>query len=87
MKSIIGFLNNSNLRSIISTSLIIHLQLVKTIYFAALEEIYYNVVPHLSALSCNHFITRLISFTKNTSNQRSIFSVYGPWMIKISVFE
>jgi hypothetical protein len=50
------------------------------IYFAVLEEIYNNVVPHWSAflISCNHSITRLISFTKNTSNQRSILSVYGP---------
>jgi hypothetical protein len=36
-------------------------------YFAALEEIYNNVVPHLSAvlISCNHSITRIISFYKN----------------------
>jgi hypothetical protein len=48
--------------------------------FAVLEEIYNNVVPHWSAvlISCNHLITRLISFTKNSSNQRSILSVYGP---------
>ncbi len=38
------------------------------IYFAVLEELYNNVVPHLSAvlklISCNHSITRIISFTK-----------------------
>jgi hypothetical protein len=41
---------------------------------------YNNVVPHLSAvsISCNHSITRIISFTKNGSKQRSIVSVYGP---------
>ncbi len=50
------------------------------INFAVLEEIYNNVVPHWSAvlICCNHSITRLISFTKNGSNQRSILSVYGP---------
>jgi hypothetical protein len=49
-------------------------------YFAVLEEIYNNVVPHLSAvlISCNHSTTRIISFTKNASNQRSVVSVYGP---------
>ncbi len=31
-----------------------------------------------SLISCNHSITRLISFTKNGSNQRSILSVYRP---------
>jgi hypothetical protein len=48
--------------------------------FAVLEEIYNNVVPHWSAvlISCNHPITRLISVTKNASNQRSVLSVYGP---------
>jgi hypothetical protein len=80
MNSVIGFLNNSNLHAIISLLLTIHLQLVKKIYFAVLEEIYNNVVPHWSAvlISFNHSITRLISFTKNCSNQRSILSVYGP---------
>ena len=49
-------------------------------YFAVLEEIYNNVVPHWSAvfISPNHSITCIISFTKNASNQRSILSVYGP---------
>jgi len=58
VKSIIGFLNNSNLHAIISTSLI------KKIDFAVSEEIYNNVVPHWSAvlLSCNHSVTGLISF-------------------------
>jgi hypothetical protein len=71
---LLGFLNNSNLHAIIPTSLLI-------IYNAVLEEIYNNVVPHWSAflISCNHSITRLISFTKNASNQRSILSVYKPW--------
>ena len=72
MKSIIGFLNNSNLHEIISTLLIINLQWVYKIYFAVLEEIYNNVVPHWSAflISCNHSITRFISEIN--------FSVYGP---------
>jgi hypothetical protein len=50
------------------------------IYFAVLEEIYHNAVPQCSAvlISCNHSIMRLISFSKNGSNQRSILSVYGP---------
>ncbi len=39
MKSIIGFINNSNLHAIISTLLIINLHRVKKIYFAVLEEI------------------------------------------------
>jgi hypothetical protein len=53
------------------------------IYFAVLEEIYNNVVPHWSAvlISRNHSITRIISFTKNASNQRSIPSVYEPWIL------
>ncbi len=36
-------------------------------YFAVLEEIYNNVVPHLTAvlIFCNHSITRIISFYKN----------------------
>ncbi len=74
MKSSIGFLNNSNLHAIISTSLTINLQWVNKIFLAVLEEIYNNVVPHWSAflISCNHLITRLISFTKNASNLRSI---------------
>ncbi len=44
------------------------------------EEINNSVVPHLSAvlISCNHSITRIISFTKNGSKQGSIVSVYGP---------
>jgi hypothetical protein len=67
MKSIIGVLNNSNLHAIISTPLI---------YFAVSEEIYNNVRPAI-LISRNHSITRLISFTKNVSNQRSILSVYG----------
>ncbi len=80
-KSSIGFLNNSNLHAIISTSLTINLQWVKKVYFAVLEEIYNNVVPHWSAflISCNHSTSRLISFTKNDSNLRSILSVFGPW--------
>jgi hypothetical protein len=69
MKPIIVFLHNSNLHVIISTSLIYNDS--KNYYFAVLEEIYNNVVPHWSAvlISCNHSITRLISFTKNASNQ------------------
>jgi hypothetical protein len=43
MKSIIGFLNNSNLPAIFSTLLIINLHGVKQIYFAVLEEIYNSV--------------------------------------------
>ncbi len=39
MKSITGFLNDSNLHAIISILLIINLQWVKKIYFAVLEEI------------------------------------------------
>jgi hypothetical protein len=80
MKSIIGFLINSNLQAIISTSLTINLQCVQKIYFAVFEEIYNNVVTHWSAvlISWNHPITCLISFTKKASNQRSILSVNGP---------
>ncbi len=48
IKSIIGFLNNSNLQAVTPTSLIINLQWVKIIYFAVLEEIFNNVVPHWS---------------------------------------
>jgi hypothetical protein len=43
MKTIIGFLNNSNVHAIISTLLIINFYGVKKIYFAVLEEIYNNV--------------------------------------------
>jgi hypothetical protein len=45
-----------------------------------LEEIYYNVVPHWSAIliSRNHSITRLDPFIKSASNQRSLLSEYGP---------
>ncbi len=79
IKSNIGFLNNSKLHAIISTSLIIIFHRQK-IYLAVLEEIYNNVVLHWSAvlISRKHSITCLISFTKNASNQRSILSVYGP---------
>ncbi len=38
---------------------------------------------HIS-ISCNHSITRLISFTKNASNQRSILPVCGP---KVGIFK
>ncbi len=69
IKSIIWFLNNSNLHAIISALLIINLHGSRghpTIYFSVLEEIYNNVVPHWSAalISRNHSITCLISFTK-----------------------
>jgi hypothetical protein len=69
IKSIIWFLNNSNLHAIISALLIINLHCPRghpTIYFSVLEEIYNNVVPHWSAtlISRNHSIARLISFTK-----------------------
>jgi hypothetical protein len=66
MNSIIEFVNNSNLHAIISTSLIINLQRVYKIYLVVLEEIYNNVVPRWSSvlISCNHSITRLMSFTK-----------------------
>ncbi len=77
MKSIIKFLNNYNLHAVISTSVIIYLQWVKKIYFAVLEEIYNNVVPHWSAI-LQSFNYSLISFIKNASNQRSILSVYEP---------
>ncbi len=43
MKSIIVFLNNSNLHAILSTLLKINLQWVQKIYFAVLEEIYNKV--------------------------------------------
>ena len=43
MKSIVGFLNNSNLRAIISKLLIINFFEYKKIYFALLAEIYNNV--------------------------------------------
>jgi hypothetical protein len=66
MKSIIQFLNNSNLHAIISTLLIINLHWAKNNYFVVLEEIY---VGH-QVYSRNHSITHLISFTKNGSNQR-----------------
>jgi hypothetical protein len=45
MTSIIGFLNNSYLLAIISTSLITN-TLSQKIYFAVLEEMYNTVVPH-----------------------------------------
>ncbi len=79
MKSIIGFLYNSILHAIISTLLIIFTMNLTNL-FALLKEINNNVIPHQSAvlISCNHSITRLISFTINGSNQRSILSVYGP---------
>jgi hypothetical protein len=43
MKSITGFLNNSNLHAIIFTLLIINLHWVLQNYFAVFEEIYNNV--------------------------------------------
>jgi hypothetical protein len=46
MKSIIGFLNDSNLHSIISKLLIINLHRIKKLYFFVIDEIYNNVVPH-----------------------------------------
>ncbi len=40
MKSIIQFLNNSNLHAVISTLLLINLHWAKKNYFVVLEEIY-----------------------------------------------
>ncbi len=70
MKSIIGFLNNSYLHAIISTSLLINLQWVKKIYFAVFGEIYNNVVHHWSALliSCSHSIISLKQRFKSEIN-------------------
>jgi hypothetical protein len=71
IKSIIWFLNNSNLHAIISALLKINLHGPRghpPIYFSVLEEIYNNVVPHwwsAALISRNHSITRLVSFTKN----------------------
>ena len=78
MKSIIGFLNNSNLHEIISTLLIINLQWVYKIYFAVLEEIYNNVVPLWSAI-LSHAIIQLqvLSLLQKTVQ---ILSVYGPFI-------
>jgi hypothetical protein len=75
MESFVGFLNNSNLDAILSTSLIINLQCVEKIYFATLGEVYNNVVPHWSTflISCNQLITRLISFTKTVQIRARIF--------------
>jgi hypothetical protein len=44
----------------------------KNFYFAVLEEIFNNVVPHWSTVLVfrNHSVIRLISFTKYASNQR-----------------
>jgi hypothetical protein len=56
-------------------------QMSKKYYFAILEEIYNNVVPHWSAvlISWNLSITHITYlFTKNASNQKSILTVYGP---------
>jgi hypothetical protein len=54
----------------------------KKIYFAVLEVIYNNVVPHWSAIliSCNHSITRLISLTKLEINSFFIWTlcIAGP---------
>jgi hypothetical protein len=48
--------------------------------FAVLEEIYNNVVPHWSAflISCNHSITRLISFTKTIQIRDQLFLSMDP---------
>jgi hypothetical protein len=77
MKSIIRFLNNSNLHAIISTSLIINLHRVKKNYFAVLEGIYNNVVPHWSAvlISRNHSIHALALF-QTTFQIRDQFFLY-----------
>jgi hypothetical protein len=64
----------------ISTLLIINLQWIKKINFAELEEIYNNVVPHLSAvlISCYPSITRIISFTKTVQNRDQLFLYTDP---------
>jgi hypothetical protein len=49
-------------------------------YFAVLEEIYNNVVPHWSAIltSCNHSITPLISLQKTFQIRDQFFLYMGP---------
>jgi hypothetical protein len=81
MKSIIGFLNNSNLHAIISIFTIYN---ESKFYFGVSEEIYYNVVAHWSTflISCSHSITRLISFAKTLQirDQFFLFMDPGPFM-------
>ncbi len=76
VKSIIGFLNNSNLHAIISTSLIINF--IDPKKFILLYQKKFNVVPHWSAvlISRNHTITCHISFTKKTFQIRDQFFLY-----------
>jgi hypothetical protein len=55
-------------------------------YFAVLEEIYNNVVPHWSAvlISCNHSVTRLISFIKTLQIRDQFFLYMNPDAILMS---
>ncbi len=46
------------------------------IYFAVLEEIYNNVIPHL--ISCNHSITRLILLHKTLQIRDQFFLYMDP---------
>ncbi len=70
MKSIIGFLHNSNLHAIISTLLIINLHWVFKFLFAILEDIYNNVVLVNILLSHNHLSTEINSFCIWTQEDR-----------------
>jgi hypothetical protein len=69
MKSTIGFLNNSNLHAIISTSLIIHLH--------GLEEISNNIVPNGSAVLTLAIIQlQALSLLQKTFQIRDQFFLY-----------
>jgi hypothetical protein len=48
------------------------------IYFAVLEEIYNNVVPHWSAvlIACNHSINAALSLLQKTVQIRDKFFLY-----------
>jgi hypothetical protein len=80
------FLKQFYLHAKVCMLLIINLW-VKKIYFAVLEEIYNNVVPHCHwsavLISCNHSITLLISFTKTLQirDQFFLYMDYGPSLL------
>ncbi len=78
MKSMIGFSNNFNLQAVISLSLIINLRWFQKIYFAVLEEIYNNVVPHWSAVFKSLAIIQLhaLSPLQKTLQIRDQFFLY-----------
>ncbi len=80
IKSIIGFLNSSNLHAIISISLIFNLHWVNKIFLLYLKKFITMLVSSFN-LSQPFNYKLYLFYQKNGSNQRSILYVYGPGIL------